>query len=136
MSFCGQVTVPRVVLQFPFHVEVSSDSPHWTAVWVGASVRVVAKVRVRARFRALQRLTWPVAAAAWYPVQAVGWCVDPRPGLGYRVIAREVIPAGSFVYEYAGNYLPVSSLRSLTCDALGCIRLQLLPCSHAYTQTW
>ena len=34
--------------------------------------------------------------------------IDPRPGLGYRVIAREVIPAGSFVYEYAGKYLPVS----------------------------
>ena len=33
---------------------------------------------------------------------------DPRPGLGYRVIAREVIPAGSFVFEYAGDYLPVS----------------------------
>ena len=33
---------------------------------------------------------------------------DPRPGLGYRVIAREVIPAGSFVYEYAADYLTVS----------------------------
>ena len=35
--------------------------------------------------------------------------IDPRPGLGYRVIAREVIPAGSFVYEYAGHYLPVGA---------------------------
>ena len=34
--------------------------------------------------------------------------VDPRPGLGYCVIAREVIPAGSFVFEYAGEYLTVS----------------------------
>jgi len=34
--------------------------------------------------------------------------VDSRPGLGYCVIAREVIPAGSFVFEYAGQYLTVS----------------------------
>ena len=34
--------------------------------------------------------------------------MDSRPGLGYCVIAREVIPAGSFVFEYAGQYLTVS----------------------------
>ena len=38
--------------------------------------------------------------------------VDSRPGLGYCVIAREVIPAGSFVLEYAGQYLTVSIFAS------------------------
>jgi hypothetical protein len=30
-------------------------------------------------------------------------CRDPRPRLGYCVSARELIPAGSFVFEYCGQ---------------------------------
>jgi len=40
-------------------------------------------------------------------------CLDPRPRLGYCVVARELIPAGAFVFEYCGRYLTQDELDAL-----------------------
>ncbi len=66
--------------------------------------------------------------------------VDSRPGLGYCVIAREVVPAGSFVFEYAGQYLTVSfsaSMLRLTVRSsylTRCISTRLSPSAQSDVQ--